>query len=86
VAVVIVIMVVIMIVVAALTRLFQIMALLFRLPAMLAVPAYGFFQILFRFVDPPLAFFIIAIQRPRRNRTGDEAEGDESCNQKFGPQ
>jgi hypothetical protein len=77
----IVVMVVVMIaVVAALARLLQLMPPLFRLLAMLAVSADGFFQLLFGLVDPLLALSVVAIIGPHWHRTGDKAESYQSRN------
>jgi hypothetical protein len=76
---------VVVIMVTALTRLFQFPAFLFCLPAMLAIPAHGLVQIFLGSVDLLFASLIATIICPYCNRTGEEAESDENCDEKLAP-
>jgi hypothetical protein len=70
---------------ATLARLLQFMTSCLRLSAMFAMPADGSLQVLFSFVNPPLAFtIIITVIRPGWNRTCHEAERDERGDPQFG--
>jgi hypothetical protein len=72
---------------AMLAHLFQFVAPLFGLPAVLAMPADGSLQVLFSFVNPPLAFaIVIPVVCPSWNRTCKEAERDECGDPQFGSQ
>jgi len=70
---------------ATLARLFQFVTALFGLAAVLAVSADGSLQVLFSFVNPPLAStIVVTVIRPGGNRTYQEAERDERGDPQFG--
>jgi hypothetical protein len=72
---------------ATLARLLQFMTSSLRLGAMVAVPADGSFQVLFGFVNPPLAFaIVISVIRLGWNRPGEKADSNERCDRQFGSQ
>jgi ABC-type Co2+ transport system permease subunit len=80
-----VVVIVMVIMVTALTRLFQFPAFLFCLPAMLAIPTHGPVQVFLGPVDLLFASSIATIIRPYCNRTGEETESDENCDEKLAP-
>jgi hypothetical protein len=70
---------------ALLAHLLQLMTPFLRLRAVLAMPVDGFPQVLFRFVNPPLAFtIVIPVVRPGGNRACQETERDERGDPQFG--
>ena len=59
---------------ATLTRFLELMALLFRLSAVHAMPANGLVKVLFGFVNLPLASPLVSVVRVHRNGAAQQQE------------